>query len=89
VRLAEAAIAALARPVPLEGGGGAASVGVSVGIALAPAHAAAPRDLARRADVALYAAKSAGRGTWRLFGGGGCGAEVPAAVRPSAPEPVV
>jgi diguanylate cyclase len=85
VRLAEAALRELARPVPLEGGG-AASVGVSVGIALAPAHAAAPRDLARCADVALYAAKSAGRGTWRLFGGGGGGAEAPAAA--SAPGAV-
>jgi len=38
------------------------SVGASVGIALFPQHGAEPAALMRRADVALYAAKRAGRG---------------------------
>lgn len=42
-------------------------VGASVGIALAPQDGRTPELLAQSADVALYAAKEAGRGTWRLF----------------------
>lgn len=42
-------------------------IGVSVGIAMAPADAEDPDILYRNADLALYRAKSAGRGTWRLF----------------------
>lgn len=36
-------------------------IGVSVGIACAPEHAETPDDLLRNADLALYAAKTAGR----------------------------
>ncbi|MBB2197164.1 MAG: EAL domain-containing protein [Gluconacetobacter sp.] len=42
-------------------------IGASVGIALAPEHGGEPDILLSRADMALYAAKEAGRGTARLF----------------------
>ena len=42
-------------------------VGASVGIASAPQHGTASKDLLRRSDLALYAAKHAGRGTYRFF----------------------
>ena len=38
---------------------------VSVGVAVYPAHGDAPAALIKAADLALYAAKSAGRNTWR------------------------
>ena len=44
-----------------------AQVGASIGIALAPEHAILPRDLARKADLALYRAKAAGRGRHVVF----------------------
>ena len=46
--------------------GRVAEIGVSIGVVLAPAAQAA-RDLASKADVALYAAKAAGRNTFRVF----------------------
>ena len=42
-------------------------IGVSVGIAVAPEDGDEPEVLYRNADLALYRAKTAGRGTWRLF----------------------
>ncbi len=42
-------------------------IGSSVGIALAPDDGDDPEILYRNADLALYRAKAAGRGTWRLF----------------------
>ncbi|MBY0611194.1 MAG: EAL domain-containing protein [Beijerinckiaceae bacterium] len=42
-------------------------VGLSVGIALAPEHGETPDRLLKRADLALYRAKSEGRNTHRLF----------------------
>jgi diguanylate cyclase (GGDEF)-like protein len=41
--------------------------GASVGIAMAPADGTTPEQLLRNADLALYKAKSDGRGTYRLF----------------------
>lgn len=43
------------------------SVGASVGVATFPADEDDVADLLRRADIALYQAKAAGRGTVRLF----------------------
>ncbi|MEI2414865.1 EAL domain-containing protein [Orrella sp. JC864] len=44
-----------------------AQIGVSIGIALAPAHARTGETLLARADIALYATKEAGKGTYRMF----------------------
>jgi predicted signal transduction protein with EAL and GGDEF domain len=55
----------LSRPYVAEGQ--VALVGASVGVALAPADAAEPDALIARADLALYAAKAAGRGGFRFF----------------------
>ncbi|HTU11601.1 MAG TPA: EAL domain-containing protein [Allosphingosinicella sp.] len=43
------------------------SIGASVGIALAPSEGCCADALIRNADLALYAAKSAGRGTYCFF----------------------
>jgi diguanylate cyclase (GGDEF)-like protein len=54
-------------PVPLDGPGGAAiTVTVSVGIAVYPDHATTGQQVLDAADTALYAAKAAGRDTWRM-----------------------
>lgn len=42
-------------------------IGMSVGIALAPADGQSADDLVRNADLALYRAKTEGRGTYRFF----------------------
>jgi diguanylate cyclase (GGDEF)-like protein len=42
-------------------------IGTSVGIAVGPADGTAPDQLIRNADLALYRAKSDGRGTYRFF----------------------
>ncbi|MBP6094920.1 MAG: EAL domain-containing protein [Methyloversatilis sp.] len=42
-------------------------IGCSIGIALAPLHGDDPDVLLKNADMALYAAKAAGRNTWRFF----------------------
>lgn len=42
-------------------------IGASIGIAIAPIHADAAETLLSRADIALYAAKEAGKGTYRVF----------------------
>jgi diguanylate cyclase (GGDEF)-like protein len=55
----------LSRPFLVEGS--IVSTGASIGIAGFPGHAATADDLVRNADLALYAAKAAGRGTWRTF----------------------
>ena len=44
-------------------------VTVSVGVAVHPLDGATLDELLRQADAALYAAKAAGRDTWRLAGG--------------------
>ncbi|MEU8048280.1 GGDEF domain-containing protein [Micromonospora haikouensis] len=54
-------------PVPVDSGGGARiRVTVSVGIAVYPDHASTGEQVLDAADDALYAAKAAGRDTWRL-----------------------
>ena len=57
--LAERLVDLLSRPYLVEGH--LANIGVSIGIALAPADAVEGGLLLRRADLALYAAKAAGR----------------------------
>jgi len=42
-------------------------VGASIGVALYPAHGEDPDQLLRQADTAMYAAKSSGGNTYRLF----------------------
>ena len=63
--LAEAIIAALDEPFELEGH--QIAVGASVGIAQATSAGADRAELSRRADMALYAAKCEGRGTYCFF----------------------
>jgi diguanylate cyclase (GGDEF)-like protein len=55
----------LSRPFHLERSD--VSIGVSIGIALAPEHASDPTSLLKMADLALYQAKSAGRGVYAFF----------------------
>jgi diguanylate cyclase (GGDEF)-like protein/PAS domain S-box-containing protein len=47
---------------------GPAHVSTSIGIAFYPDHAATARELAHHADLAMYAAKQAGKNGWRLWG---------------------
>ena len=63
--LAERLIDLLSRPYLVEGH--LVNIGVSIGIALAPADADDPETLLRHADLALYAAKAAGRRRHRFF----------------------
>ena len=63
--LARAIIKAVSAPFTLDKH--QARIGASIGIALAPEHAVLPRDLARKADLALYRAKGAGRGRHVVF----------------------
>lgn len=62
---AQRLIAALSEPIELTVG--CMHVGASVGVAFYPADATAAEDLLRKADVALYRAKNAGRGDVRFF----------------------
>ncbi len=65
-RLADALIAALAEPVAF--GPHRLRVGVSVGIALfGGTELETVKSLTKRADTAMYEAKLAGKGTWRVF----------------------
>lgn len=78
--LAARVLGAMVPPVDL--GGYPAGIGVSVGIALAPGDARTPDALLAHADAALYRAKAAGRGTWRLAAAEEGPGEPPAASRP-------
>ena len=64
-RHAERIIADLSRPYEIEGH--QVSVGASIGIAVARPGKAYASALVKEADLALYAAKAAGRGTHRFF----------------------
>ncbi|CAH0287873.1 EAL domain-containing protein [Roseomonas sp. CECT 9278] len=63
--LAERLIDLLSRPFLIDGQ--VLNIGTSVGIALQPQDGVDLAELARSADLALYRAKSEGRGTYRFF----------------------
>ncbi len=63
--LAEALCHLVAQPIPYREH--VVHIGASVGIASHPGDAADRDELLRRADVAMYAAKAAGRGRWRRY----------------------
>ncbi len=65
IALAERLTEALARPFHIAGV--EAHIGTSIGISTFPEDAREGDQLLARADLALYAAKASGRGTWRLF----------------------
>ncbi|MDP4025444.1 EAL domain-containing protein [Methylobacterium sp. NEAU 140] len=64
-RLAERLIAAVSEPVVLDGR--TVEVGVSIGLTVATERDADVDELFKRADIALYEAKAAGRNTYRTF----------------------
>ncbi len=63
--MADAVISALSQPYTIEGK--QIVIGASIGIAMAPAHGSTTNALVRNADLALYAAKDAGRGVHRFY----------------------
>ncbi len=63
--LAQRVIDALSEPYDI--GGQQAVIGVSIGISVGPSDGPSPDKLLRNADLALYRAKSDGRGTFRFF----------------------
>ena len=63
--LAHRLINALSEPFDLDGQ--VAQIGASIGVALAPFDGDSPDALLKSADLALYRAKAAGRGTLRFF----------------------
>ena len=63
--LAQAAIDVLSEPHDIDGH--QVVIGVSVGISVGPGDGTNPDKLLRNADLALYRAKSDGRGTFRFF----------------------
>jgi diguanylate cyclase (GGDEF)-like protein len=65
VALGARIIEAVSRPYDIDGQ--QVVVGASVGIAVSPGSSAGPERLMRNADLALYEAKGAGRGTYRVF----------------------
>ncbi|MGC2036297.1 GGDEF domain-containing protein, partial [Paraburkholderia caledonica] len=67
VAIAERVIREIAKPYPLTAGG-TIHIGTSIGIALADAQEPVD-DLIRRADEAMYSAKKAGKGTYRISRG--------------------
>jgi diguanylate cyclase (GGDEF)-like protein len=64
--LADTLIEALVAPFHLDNDR-RVQIGASIGIALAPSHGRDPETLLSRADMALYAAKAAGKRTFRTF----------------------
>ena len=63
--IANRAIAAINEP--MEFSGNAVQVGTSIGIAIFPADGNTPADLIKHSDAAMYAAKKAGKNTFRFF----------------------
>jgi diguanylate cyclase (GGDEF)-like protein/PAS domain S-box-containing protein len=65
IALAQKIIRIIEQPFDLDGH--RVGVGASIGIALAPEHGADAGALLQKADLALYAAKSGGRGDFRVY----------------------
>lgn len=65
VELCQRIITALAAPVTIQGN--RLWAGVSIGVSVAPCHGTERQELMRKADIALYAAKSEGRGRYHMF----------------------
>lgn len=65
-RIAGKLVAAMRRPFELHGEALAVAIGVSVGICLCRGGALSAQEMLVRADTMLYAAKQAGRGTFRM-----------------------
>ena len=65
-RLAVRVLSALSMPYAI-GDEGLLHLGASIGIVQAPLHGSTSKMLMRRADIALYAAKAAGKGVYKLF----------------------
>jgi diguanylate cyclase (GGDEF)-like protein len=63
--LAQGVIDTLSKPYDIDGQ--QAVIGVSIGISVGPGDGSSPDKLLRNADLALYRAKSDGRGTFRFF----------------------
>lgn len=63
--IAERAIAAINEPMEFRGK--SVRVGTSIGIAVFPGDGQTPLDLIKNADTAMYAAKNAGKNTYRFF----------------------
>jgi diguanylate cyclase (GGDEF)-like protein len=63
--LAQRVVDAVSKPYDIDGH--QVIVGTSVGICISPADGTSPDSLLRNADLALYRAKSGGRGTLRFF----------------------
>ena len=65
VELANKIIMAVSEPYEIVGN--KVQVGVSIGVAFAPDHGIDANDLLKKADLALYKAKSGGRNDYRIF----------------------
>jgi diguanylate cyclase (GGDEF)-like protein len=65
IALALRIIDTVARPIELNGH--QVTVGTSIGIACSPSDGRDPKDLLKKADLALYAAKADGRNDFRLY----------------------
>jgi diguanylate cyclase (GGDEF)-like protein len=64
--LCESLIAAVRKPFEIDGQ--PVLIGLSIGVAVARGNDADPVDITRKADIALYHAKSAGRNRYAIFG---------------------
>lgn len=62
---AQRILRSLSEPIMIDGN--ELSVGTSIGVSFYPLDDKTPEELMRKADVALYQAKEAGRGTFRLY----------------------
>ncbi|WFU50326.1 putative bifunctional diguanylate cyclase/phosphodiesterase [Sinorhizobium terangae] len=64
--LCDSLIAAIRRPFEIDGQ--PVLIGLSIGVAVAKGNAADPVEITRKADIALYHAKTSGRNRYAIFG---------------------